>query len=89
MEKMLNDKQKHQERIQQKQNKINKQKKIAKAFDIPWKEPHKLLKRSVLSCGNKNCIFCANPRKIFNLKTIQELKFEQTEKWKDNRWKQS
>lgn len=87
MEKMLNDKSKHQERIQQKENKIKKQLKIAKAFDIPNKEPHKLLKRSVLSCGNSRCVLCANPRKTFKEKTIQEQKFEQTAQWKEDVWK--
>ena len=84
MEEMLNDKSKHQERIQQKENKIKKQLKIAKAFSIPFKEPHKLLKRSVISCGDPKCFLCANPRKVFNEKTIQEQKFEQTEKWKED-----
>ena len=84
---MLNDKSKHQERIQQKENKIKKQLKIAKAFNIPFKEPHKLLKRSVLSCGDPKCFLCANPRKVWNEKTIQEQKFEQTEKWKEDVWK--
>lgn len=84
---MLNDKSKHQERIQQKENKIKKQLKIAKAFSIPFKEPHKLLKRSVISCGDPKCFLCANPRKVWNEKTIQEQKFEQTEKWKEDVWK--
>ena len=84
MEEMLNDKSKHQERIQQKENKIKKQLKIAKAFSIPFKEPHKLLKRSVISCGDPKCFLCANPRKVFKEKTIQEQKFEQTEKWKED-----
>lgn len=87
MEEMLNDKSKHQERIQQKENKIKKQLKIAKAFSIPFKEPHKLLKRSVISCGDPKCFLCANPRKVWNEKTIQEQKFEQTEKWKEDVWK--
>jgi hypothetical protein len=87
MEEMLNDKSKHQERIQQKENKIKKQLKIAKAFSIPCKEPHKLLKRSVLSCGDPKCFLCANPRRVWNEKTIQEQKFEQTEKWKEDVWK--
>ena len=84
MEEMLNDKSKHQERIQQKENKIKKQLKIAKAFSIPFNEPHKLLKRSVISCGDPKCFLCANPRKVFKEKTIQEQKFEQTEKWKED-----
>lgn len=81
---MLNDKSKHQERIQQKENKIKKQVKLSKAFHIPYKEPHKLLKRSVVSCGNPKCLYCANPRKVLKEKTIQEQKFEQIEKWKDD-----
>ena len=80
MEEMLNDKSKHQERIQQKQNKIEKQKRLAKTYNIPCKEPHKLLKKSIFSCGNPKCIHCANPRKIFKEKTFQEQKFEQKEK---------
>lgn len=87
MEEMLNDKSKHQERIQQKENKIKKQVKLSKAYHILYKEPHRLLKRSVISCGNPKCVYCANPRRVFKEKTIQERKFEQTKQWKEDVWK--
>jgi hypothetical protein len=35
----------------------------------------------VLDCGNPNCVMCANPRKVWKEKTIQEKRFEQTEKF--------
>ena len=53
--------------------------KIAKAYG--WKHvlanPHKYLKCSLFSCGNSNCIFCMNPRRAFNEKTMQEKRNEQ------------
>ena len=80
------EKRKHQERIGQKQNHIKKQYKIAKqngANPRYLKEPHRLAKHNAMDCGTPNCFLCGNPRKIFEQKTIQELKFEQTEKWND------
>ena len=70
------DKLKHSKRIHQKQNTVNKKVKVAKAYN--WKhiltQPHRYLKCSISSCGNPKCIFCMNPRKSFNEKTIQERK---------------
>jgi hypothetical protein len=70
------DKQKHSKRIHQKESVIKNKMKVAKAYG--WKhilaQPHKYLKCSVFSCGNPNCIFCMNPRKAFNEKTMQERK---------------
>jgi len=66
---------KHSKRIQQKENYVNKQVKIAKAYGIPVKEPHRLQDHSALTCGNPNCVMCANPRKVFKELTIQEKKF--------------
>jgi hypothetical protein len=37
-----------------------------------------------MDCGQPGCLLCGNPRKAFEQKTIQELKFEQTEKWIDD-----
>jgi len=72
-------------RMQDTQNKIDKQVRIAKSHGIEIKEPHKLAKYHALgSCGNKSCIMCMNPRKAWGEKTIQELKFEQTEKWTED-----
>jgi hypothetical protein len=36
-----------------------------------------------MNCGNPNCHMCGNPRKIWKEKTIQEKRFEQTEKYKE------
>lgn len=56
--------------------------KIAKAYnhEHALKNPHKYHKTSLFSCGNPNCLGCMNPRKSFNEKTMQEQRFEQTEK---------
>lgn len=78
-------KQKHSRRIHQKQTHINKQVKIVKTkggSEKYLKEPHRLAKHNAMDCGQPGCVICGNPRKTFEQKTIQELKFEQTEKWK-------
>lgn len=75
---------KHSKRIKQKQNHIKKQMRIAKAHnatDLYQREPHRLAKRHAMDCGQPECFLCGNPRKVFKQKTIQEVKFEQTEKW--------
>ena len=74
-------KEKHSRRIQQKQNYVKKQVKIAKAFGLEVKEPHTLAKHSAMNCGDPKCHMCGNPRKFFKEKTISEKSFEQTEKW--------
>jgi hypothetical protein len=81
------EKRKHQERIGQKQNHIKKQYKIAKrngGNQRYLKQPHRLAKHSAMDCGTPNCHLCGNRRRVWEEKTIQELKFEQTEKWNDN-----
>lgn len=80
------DKQKHGERFFQKVKKLTRKLKIAKDYGYEHivKDGHKYHKRSIISCGNPNCIFCMNPRKSFNEKTMQERRFEQTEKLKDD-----
>lgn len=74
---------KHSKRIQQKENHINKQVKIAKSYGIPVKpgEEHYLAKHSATNCGDPNCVMCGNPRKFFKEPTIQEKRFAQTERW--------
>ena len=71
------DKIKHSKRLLKDQNAVVKQVKIAKAYQVPVEEPHKLAKRHALNCGNPKCIMCANPRKVFKEKTIQEKRFDQ------------
>ena len=68
---------KHSKRILKTDNAVKKQVRIAKEFGIPVKEPHKFAKHHAMTCGNPKCFMCANPRKVFNEKTIQEKRFEQ------------
>jgi len=76
---------KHGERIQQKENKLNRKIKLAKEYnhEHALKNPHKYHKASLFNCVNPNCVMCMNPRKAFDEKTMQERKFEQTEKFDD------
>lgn len=74
---------KHQTRLGQKQNHIQKQLKIVKTSGGNkryLREPHRLAKHNAMDCGKPNCFLCGNRRKLIG-KTVQELKFEQTEKW--------
>ena len=71
------DKLKNSKRRQQDENAINKQIKIAKAYNIPVEEPHKLAKHHATNCGNPKCIMCANPRKTFKELTQQERRLFQ------------
>ena len=76
-------KNKRQTRRQQKQNHIKKQLEILKANGGNrryLREPHRLAKHNAMDCGLPNCFLCGNRRKLLG-KTIQELNFEQTEKW--------
>jgi hypothetical protein len=68
---------KHSKRILKTDNAVKKQVSIAKTFGLPVDEPHKFAKRHAMNCGNPNCVMCANPRKTFNEKTIQEKRLEQ------------
>lgn len=79
------DKQKHGERFFQKVKKLVRKLKIAKdyGYEHVVKDGHKYHKKSIVSCGNPNCIMCMNPRKGFKEKTMQEKRFEQTEKFDD------
>jgi hypothetical protein len=71
------DKFKHSKRLHDDETKVQKQVKIAKAYGVPVKEPHKLAKKHALNCGNPNCVMCMNPRKSFKESTIQEKRFDQ------------
>lgn len=76
-------KEKRSKRIQKEGNAIRKQMKIAKTFGVPVEddESHRLAKKHAMDCGNSNCVMCANPRKTFKEKTMQEKSFEQTQEW--------
>ena len=71
------DKFNHSKRLHDDETKVQKQVKIAKAYGMPVKEPHKLAKKHALNCGNPNCVMCMNPRKSFKEPTIQEKRFDQ------------
>ena len=74
-----NQRNKHEERIRQKENHIKKKIKIRKSHGYPEDEPHRYHKISPCSCGNSNCVMCGNPRKFFKELTIQEKRFVQKE----------
>lgn len=71
------DKVKNSSRRHRDESAVKRQLKIAKEFNIPVEEPHKLFKHHVMNCGNPKCLMCGNPRKMFKEKTIQEKRFEQ------------
>ncbi len=73
------DKEKHGKRIMRDENAIRKQVKIAKSYGLPVTEAHRYVKHHATNCGIPGCVMCANPRKTFKEKTIQEKKFEQRE----------
>jgi hypothetical protein len=59
---------------------VKKQTRIAKAYGVPVKEPHKFAKHHAMNCGNPDCVMCGNPRKTFNELTAQEKRlFQDTE----------
>ena len=70
-------KDKHSKRIQQKDNYVKRQTKIAKQLGIQEKEPHRFAKHSPANCGNPKCVMCGNPRKTFKELTAQEQKMYQ------------
>lgn len=75
------DRKKHGERVSQKQTKLDRKMKMAKAYgqEHALKNPHKYHKTSLFNCGNPKCVMCMNPRKAFDEKTMQERKFDQKE----------
>lgn len=64
-------------RLQQKQNHIKKQTKIAKAHNNDVKQPHRFAKVHAMNCGQPNCVMCGNPRKVWGELTMQEKRFKQ------------
>ena len=68
---------KHSKRIFETDNAVKKQVKIAKVYGTNIEQPHKFAKVHAMNCGNPNCVMCANPRKVFKEKTIQEKRLEQ------------
>jgi len=74
-------KEKRSKRLYDEENAIKKQVKIAKQYGVDKKyieQPHRFAKHHVLNCGDPGCILCANPRKTFKEKTIQEKRMFQS-----------
>ena len=71
------DKVKHSKRIHAEETVVKKQVKIAKAYGIEVKEPHKLAKHHATNCHQPGCMMCGNPRKVWKEETIQEKRAKQ------------
>lgn len=71
------DKVKNSRRRLKDENAVNRQVKIAKAYNVPVEEPHKLAKHHALNCGNPKCHMCGNPRRMFKELTAQERRLFQ------------
>ena len=76
------DKFNHSKRLQQNENAVKKQVKIAKAHgltdkDRAIKEPHRMAKHHAMDCGQPGCMLCGNPRKLFKEMTAQEKRLDQ------------
>ena len=63
-------------RIQQKDRHIKRQCAIiGHSRSNAQKSPHMFAKKSATNCGNSRCIYCTNPRKMFNELTLKEKSF--------------
>ena len=84
----FSDKNKRSKRLQEDENHIRKQMKIAKQHNVQgmnWvKHPHSAAKHHVMNCGRPNCVMCGNPRKFFNEETMQERSHKQEDFWDDD-----
>jgi hypothetical protein len=82
------DKLKHSKRRHNTDSVIQKRRKLLKEYNMDQnnsvyiRQYHRLSKMNGINCGNPGCMLCINPRK-YGEKTIQELSFEQTEKWSE------
>ena len=74
----------HSRRMLHKQNAVERNKKIMKAYGLEVTEPHKFHKQSPLNCGQARCVMCGNPRRIFGEKTIQEQSIEQRQLYRED-----
>ena len=71
-------KEKRQKRFQQKDRHIERQFDIAKSNHHGYyndNNKHRLHKMHAMDCGNPRCYMCANPRRTWGEKTIQETRF--------------
>lgn len=68
---------KHSRRISKKRSATIRQVRIAQAHGITVKEYHRYAKHHAMNCGRPHCMLCANPRRTWGEKTMQEKRFEQ------------
>jgi hypothetical protein len=68
---------KHSRRISKTRDAELRQVRIARAHGITVKEYHRYAKHHAMNCGRPHCMLCANPRRIWREKTIQERRAEQ------------
>ena len=71
---------KRAKRIRRTKRAINRQTKILKDLGLSHKlesrQPHRYAKMHALDCGIPGCVMCANPRRVWGQKTMQERKFK-------------
>lgn len=69
---------KRAKRLQRTKRAIDRQMKIAKQAGITWNtdQPHRYAKKHATDCGIPGCVMCANPRRVWGEKTLQERRFE-------------
>lgn len=68
---------KHSRRISKTRDAEIRQVRIARAHGITVKELHRYAKHHAMNCGRPHCLLCANPRRTWREKTIQERRAEQ------------
>ena len=57
---------------------VAKQVRIAKTYGKTVKDPHRMVKRKAMDCGNPRCHLCGNPRRTHKDRlTAQEKKQQQ------------
>lgn len=72
---------KHSKRRAKTQSKIKKQVKLAKMVGMSVKDDHRFAKHHALDCGIPNCPVCDIHHTPKRERTIQELRFIDTEKY--------
>ena len=72
---------KHSKRRAKTQSKIKKQVKLTKMVGVPVKDEHRFAKHHALDCGIPNCPVCDTHHTPKRERTIQELRFIDTEKY--------
>lgn len=74
---------KHSQRLSRERAAVRKQVNIARSHGVDVKNQHRFAKKHAMNCGRPNCVLCANPRRTWKERTIQEESFDQTTRWQD------